>query len=101
MAADNTGGLLMARRGSRVSVNMAIGWLVFRMLMLATSLGSNFKRNANSSRPTVADTKWRARRRRAKGLHCCKAAPSAVVVEGTYGSAMRRDGEGRKLGMSA
>ena len=68
-----------------------IGWPAFRMLIPATSVGSDFRRISKSSRPTVTDTKWRARRRPAKGRRCCRDAPSAGDAEGTSVSDMSRD----------
>ena len=76
------------------------GSLASRTLIPATSVGSGFKRISGSSRATVADTKWRARRRRAKGRRSCRDAPSAVGAEGTSVSDMGRDEAGSKPGTS-
>jgi recombinase len=94
-------GLLMAKGRSRESVNTVIGSLAFRTLIPAISVGSNFNRTSESSRPTVVHMKWHAHRRRGKGPRYCKGAPSAVDVEGTSVSDTPRGEEGRKPGMSA
>src|SRR5215831_20682459 len=99
--AGSIGELSMARRRSSESANTMIGSLAFRMLIPAISVGSDSKRISKSSRPTVADTNWRARRRREKGRRCCKDAPSVVDAEDTSASDMPHDEEGRKPGMSA
>src|SRR5438067_13915768 len=98
--ADNTGGLSMARRRCRGNASWVTGWLAFRTLIPASSVGSGFKKISKSSRATVDHTNWRARHRHGKERRYCKDALSAVGAEGTSVSDMPRDGAGRKPGMS-
>jgi hypothetical protein len=72
MVADNISGPSMARSTSRESASWVTGSLAFQMLILATSVGSDFKRTSRSSRPTVAHTRWRVHRRREKEPRYCK-----------------------------
>src|SRR5580704_150837 len=97
---DNTGGLSMARSRFRGSASWVTGSLAFRMLIPATSVGSDFKKISKSSRATVAHTNWRARHRRGKGRRYSKDALFAVGAEGTSVSDMPGDEVGRKPGMS-
>src|SRR5581483_10433374 len=97
--ADNIGGLSMARSRFRGASRMT-GSLAFRMLIPATSVGSDFKRISRSSRATAADTNWRGRRHHEKGRRSCRDARCADDADNTFVFAMPRDVAGRRPGMS-